>query len=474
MNNNKFIEKISINLKIADIKNGSRLVVALSGGIDSTALLLALGNIKSKYNIEIISAHFNHSLRGKESDRDEKFSYDLSNRIGIKFVSNKLNLHQHNQLNKLSENTLRDLRYKFLKETVEKYNANGVLTAHTENDQAETVLMNIIRGTGIRGISGMRSDNNLFIESDSTIKIYRLMLNITHEQCEQFCSSIGILPMLDSSNSKNIYFRNFIRNNTIPKIEKDFPNFTKKLSLLSQNSRKELDLKDWVIKQYYPLMIDSDFSIIKNQILLLPESLQSGIIIKHIENVFKQKINIDNLHIKEIIKLIKNRKSGEVYLPNNINIISKKNKIRIFSRRNDNYKYSLIINEPIKISSNHTKLDENHLITKKIIKRPNNLDKIDKNLEVYLRSDFSEKEFYFRKNIKDDLFQPLGMNTKIKLKKFLKNNISDIESRKKIPVLTYNDQIAWVPGSRPAEWAKVNEEENFVLHFIISKINESL
>ena len=334
--------------------------------------------------------------------------------------------------------------------------------------------MNIIRGTGIRGISGMRSDNNLFIESDSTIKIYRLMLNITHEQCEQFCSSIGILPMLDSSNSKNIYFRNFIRNNTIPKIEKDFPNFTKKLSLLSQNSRKELDLKDWAIKQYYPLMIDSDFSIIKNQILLLPESLQSGIIIKHIENVFKQKINIDNLHIKEIIKLIKNRKSGEVYLPNNINIISKKNKIRIFSRRNDNYKYSLIINEPIKISSNHTKLDENHLITKKIIKRPNNLDKIDKNLEVYLRSDFSEKEFYFRKNIKDDLFQPLGMNTKIKLKKFLKNNISDIESRKKIPVLTYNDQIAWVPGSRPAEWAKVNEEENFVLHFIISKINESL
>ena len=474
MNNNNFIEKISLNLKNTDVNNGSTLILALSGGIDSTALLLALGNIKSKYNIEIISAHFNHNLRGKESDRDEKFASDLSNRIGIKFVSNKLNLQQHNQSHKLSENTLRDLRYKFLQETADKYNAKAILTAHTENDQAETVLMNIIRGTGIRGISGMKSNNNLFIKNHNTIKIYRLMLNITHEQCKRFCSSLGIQPMLDSSNSKNIYFRNFIRNNTIPKIEKDFPNFIKKLSLLSQNSRKELDLKDWAVKQYYPLMIDIDYSIKKDQILLLPESLQSGIIIKHIENLFKQKINIDNIHIREIIKLLKNPTSTELYLPNNINIISKKNKIQIFSRISGNYKFPLIINEPIKITSNHTKLDENHLITKNIIKRPDNLNKIDKNLEVYLRSDFSEKEFYFRKNIKGDLFQPLGMNTEIKLKQFLKNNISDIESRKKIPVLTYNNQIAWIPGLRPAEWAKVNEEENFVLHFVISKINESV
>ena len=474
MNNNNFIEKISLNLKNTDIKDGSTLVLALSGGVDSTALILALGNIKSKYNLEIISAHFNHSLREKESDRDEKFASDLSNRIGIKLISKKLNLQQYNASNKLSENTMRDLRYHFLQETADKYNAKGVLTAHTENDQAETVLMSIIRGTGIRGISGMKSENNLFTKNDKEIKIYRLMLNITHEQCKDFSSSLGIQPMLDSSNSKNIYFRNFIRNNTIRKIEKDFPYFTKKLSLLSQNSRKELDLKEWAIKKYYPLVINIDFSIKKNQILLLPESLQSGIIIKHIENLFKQKINLDNIHIREIIKLVKSSKSREVFLPNNISIISKRNKIQIFSRIKDNYQYPLIINDPIKITSNHTKLDENHLITKKIIERPDNLDKIDKNLEVYLRSDFSEKEFYFRKNIKDDLFQPLGMNTKIKLKKFLKKNISDIESRKKIPVLTYKNQIAWVPGSRPAEWAKVNDEENFVLHFVISKINESV
>ena len=101
MNNNNFIEKISLNLKNTDIKDGSTLVLALSGGVDSTALILALGNIKSKYNLEIISAHFNHSLREKESDRDEKFASDLSNRIGIKFVSNKLNLEQYNQSNKL-------------------------------------------------------------------------------------------------------------------------------------------------------------------------------------------------------------------------------------------------------------------------------------------------------------------------------------------------------------------------------------
>tara|TARA_Y100000590_G_scaffold409186_1_gene501132 strand:- start:78427 stop:79848 length:1422 start_codon:yes stop_codon:yes gene_type:complete len=472
--NNNFIEKISLNLKNTDIKDGSTLILALSGGVDSTALLLALGNIKSRYNLKIISAHFNHNLRGKESDRDEKFSSDLSNRIGIKFVSNKLNLKQDNKSNKLSENTMRDLRYNFLQDTADKYNAKGVLTAHTENDQAETVLMSIIRGTGIRGISGMKSENNLSTKNDKEIKIYRLMLNITHEQCKNFCSSLGIKPMMDSSNLKNIYLRNFIRNNTIPRIEKDFPNFTKKLSLLSQNSRKELDLKDWAIKKYYPLMINEDCSIKKNQMFLLPESLQYEIIIKHIENLFKQKINIENNHINEIIKLVKSSNSGEIYLPNNINIISKKNKIKIFSRIKDNPQYPLIINEPIRIISNHTKLDENHLITKKIIKRPNNLEKIDKNLEVYLRSDFSEKEFYFRKNIKDDLFQPLGMNKKIRLKKFLKNNIFDIESRKKIPVLTYKDQIAWVPGSRPAEWAKVNKEENFVLHFIITKINESV
>lgn len=193
-------------LKRDIFSNGDRVIVALSGGADSTALLSVLCALKNKFNIEVSAFHMNHNLRGKESIRDEEFCKALCKRLGvnIKVVSEDvLTFCKENSLS--TEEGARILRYRAL----EKEPYDKIATAHTLNDSFETCLFNLARGTALKGLTGISARRG---------RIVRPFIEITRTEIEEYLYSIKQDYVTDSTNLTNDYKRNFIRHEIVPKM----------------------------------------------------------------------------------------------------------------------------------------------------------------------------------------------------------------------------------------------------------------
>ena len=189
---------------------GDKVIVAVSGGPDSTCLLYILNGLKEELGITLVGAHINHCLRGDESDKDEEYAKETCESLGMNFYSKKIDIHKISEERNLScEMAGREIRYDFFKELIVKLKANKVALAHNANDQAETILMRIMRGTGIAGMIGIRPVRD---------KIYvRPILHLSRKKIENYCMNNNISPRIDKSNLENIYARNKskARTNTI-------------------------------------------------------------------------------------------------------------------------------------------------------------------------------------------------------------------------------------------------------------------
>lgn len=208
---------------------GETVIVAVSGGADSVSLLLGLNELKkaSKLNLKIVAAHLNHQLRGVESDVDEQFVKHLTTELGI-----GLDLHREHILHDGNlEQNAREARYKFLAEAARDLNAFAVVTGHTVNDQAETFLMNLIRGSGPDGLAGMRPMRTLVKNEDSSIRLVRPLLTWAKRiDTETFCDHLGIEYRYDTMNDDTAFKRVQIRKILLPMLEDMNPKIVETLA----------------------------------------------------------------------------------------------------------------------------------------------------------------------------------------------------------------------------------------------------
>ena len=177
MNKSKIIYKINKSVKQSVINHdkslGKIIVIALSGGADSLTMLYSLYSIKKQYDLKLHIAHFNHNQRGKESLNDIKFVNNIAKKLNIPITIGELDKSDIKKLT-INENILREFRYKFLNSVAKKIGAKSIALGHNSNDNIETILMNIIRGTGLEGLSGMQTINNQK-KTHKSIKIFRLI-----------------------------------------------------------------------------------------------------------------------------------------------------------------------------------------------------------------------------------------------------------------------------------------------------------
>lgn len=309
------------------IENGDKVVVGVSGGPDSISLLNALKNIQKerKINFEIIAVHINHRIR-EEADSDEEYVKNYAQKNEIKFYSKRIDVINYANNNKMGlEESGRKLRYEFFDEIMQKENANKIAVAHNKNDKAETIIMNIMRGSGISGLKG--------IESIRENKYIRPLIECERTEIEKYCEDNNLNPRIDKTNFENDCTRNKIRNIVLPYIKKEFnPNIIQTLNRLSEVATETEDyIKSKIIKEYDELKIE-EFS--KKIILDLKKFntkdifIRKQILIYTINKVLGNSQDVEKVNIEDIIKMCKNNIGNKYLMPNkNIKISVNKGKI---------------------------------------------------------------------------------------------------------------------------------------------------
>ena len=216
------------------IREFDRIVLGVSGGPDSIALLYCLLALKEEYRLTLHIAHLNHMLRPKDSLKDAEFVRLLAKKLGLACTIKKVNL---KGLKKGSlEEAARKARLDFFLETAKRIKADKIALGHTLDDQAETVLMRLLRGSGLLGLSGILPKRDIL-----GFTVIRPLLGIKRKEIENFLKAKRIIPRVDASNLDQAYFRNRIRHKLLPGLEKYNPNIKEVLAGSAQNLALDYD-----------------------------------------------------------------------------------------------------------------------------------------------------------------------------------------------------------------------------------------
>ena len=316
------------------IKDKEKIVVGVSGGPDSICLLNILNEIKNEGTIkfEIIVCHINHMIREEAGD-DERFVEEYCKEKQIPFFSKHIEIEKVAKNEKIgTEEAGRIARYEFFEEILKKEKADKIATAHTKNDNAETVLMNIIRGSGVSGLKGIKP-----IRDGKYIKP---LIDISREEIENYCEEKKLNPRHDKTNDENIYTRNKIRNVLIPLIKIAFnPNIIDSIDRLSKLVDEENEYIEKITKETYEKIVIKEE---KQEIILnlkefnkQEKVIKERLILYTIKKLFKTNNGIEKVHIEDIIKLCEKNIGNKYLTPNKyIKIAINKGKMYFFVTQN--------------------------------------------------------------------------------------------------------------------------------------------
>ena len=314
------------------IEDGDKIIVGVSGGPDSISLLDILNRIQKNQTIifDIIAVHINHQIR-EEANDDEKYVEEYCKKNKIKFYSKRIDVIKYANNNKIGlEEAGRKVRYDFFDKILKKENANKIAIAHNKNDKAETIIMNIIRGSGISGLRG--------IEPKRDEKYIRPIIECERNEIEKYAKDNNLNPRIDKTNFENDCTRNKIRNIVLPYIKKEFnPNIVETMNRLSEVAIETDEyIKKQVMEIYNKIKIEENKG---NIILNLKEFNTKDKIIREkllmlaISKTLGNSQNIEKVNIEDIIKMCENNIGNKYLMPNkNIKILVNKGKIFFISK----------------------------------------------------------------------------------------------------------------------------------------------
>lgn len=232
-----FISKVRAAVGCYGMLNGAAAVcAALSGGADSVSLLLALCVLKDEFSVEVAACHLNHGLRGGESDADEIFCRELCERLCVPLYSKKINVSELVQKHESVEEAARRARYAFFEEALERFGEKCVLaTAHSANDNAETVLLNLTRGTGLLGLCGIPPVRGLGGSGER--RVIRPLIGCTRGEIERYLSGAGQNFVTDKTNLSEDYTRNKLRLRVLPELAAINPSVVSTIGRMTETLR---------------------------------------------------------------------------------------------------------------------------------------------------------------------------------------------------------------------------------------------
>ncbi len=445
------IRKIERTIKkYALLENGDRVIAALSGGADSCALLLSLAGLAQTYGLTIVATHFNHGLRGAHSDADEAFCHSLAKRFGLVFETEKIKSSVVPR-GVSQEDYYRQERYRFLDQVAVNHAANKIALGHHLQDQAETVLLNLMRGSGLDGLKGilpMREN-----------KYIRPLLEVSRREIIHFLQKANIEYREDGSNACNIYLRNRIRNELIPLIKDKYnPGIEQNLARMAEIIRRDDDLINGYVGEImaspFVQKTQDQISFSVKYFKTLHAALGFRLVKSLLESLAPSGGGFSSVHIESLVCLAISSPTGkEVSLPCGLVaqkeydlIVIKRCPVKIFR----NYEYAMTI--PGKVV-----LRERQMILsmKRIALEFTDWESPD---QTCFDCDKIKEPLVVRNRRNGDWFAPLGTKGSQKIKKFMIDRKIPRDQRERIALIADQESVIWIENMHMSERVKVSRE----------------
>ena len=452
---NSALGRISIGHKVR------KLVVAVSGGPDSTALVHSLVSHQNEWDLDLHVAHLDHDFRGEEAHDDATFVETMAKRLNLPYTVEQADSFEYQKLHCISsfEEASREVRYQFLGKVAARVGAQAVAVGHTADDQIETILMHIIRGSGLDGLEGMKEFSIWGCPRNNIkLQVFRPFLSVTKTNCKSYCEGLGVPYRNDSSNRMNEFTRNKVRNQLIPLLETINPairNSIMRLGYISSKTNEYIRSQAFIAWDKVTTVHPNGVHIDKTRFTKLDGAIQHILIrmvYKHLTGTLRK---LDQKHVMAVINTINKPPGAKTNLPGGVTCVT----------NHDYLLVSIALLEPNveSVFNNRTMVNvygqttmNGWTINTELVKKPTSFT--TNPLTAYMDPRVLKGPAFIKTWQPGDRFQPLGMRNEKKLQDFFVDNKIPRISRPKVPLFECNGNILWVVGYRLSDISKVRHD----------------
>lgn len=445
------------------IEERNKIIAAVSGGADSIVLLDLLAREQEALGLTIVVAHFNHQLRGAESDGDEQFVIQRARHYGFELYVERANTGEYALHLKLGiQDAARRLRYDFLDKLLVSSGFDKIATAHNADDNAETILLNLFRGAGVQGLSGIpvyREDR----------KIIRPLLFAQREEIEQYTQAEQLAFRTDSSNSKDYYTRNFVRHNILPPVKKEVnPNLIPTLNRTADLFRELEAFLTYTARQNFELLIskkaEDELHLSIPRLRSSPALLQQYMIMLAADQFAHRRLDYDQ--VNAILDLTDGLTGSWVAISREYLVF--RDRESLVFRKTDP------VNDfKVTVQPNHRYDFERFHFASELVDPKNVRLGAEANAEYVDADALKASELVLRSWSDGDSFVPLGMKARKKISDFFVDAKIPIYEKHSIPILETKDgQVIWVCGQRIDDRFKITEDTKRVMRLEFTRTNQ--
>ncbi len=450
-------------------EKGRKMLVGVSGGPDSVCLLHILDKLSESLGMSLHVAHLNHMLRGVDSDADARYVAEFSGTLGIPVTVEKRDVEVYRKEHRISlEEAAREVRYDFFSQVADSVGAVGIALGHTQDDQVETILMHLVRGTGLAGLRGMETITSLHPPGGGVLVVVRPLLEVARRETEEYCRAYNLSPRSDFSNYSLDYTRNRFRYELIPLLQSYNKNIGATLMRTARAAADELSYLEegvslvWervVREQPNGLLLDSA------ALLSLPPALQRHLLRRVLGEVLSDLTDIQSIHIEKMMEALSKPAGKRISLPRGLVFHVVYNTCLVTKGAIDTCPFPLLEGEYRLNVPGDTALPGWRV--RASVTQPGGKAE---GFGACLDLDEAGSDLVVRGRKAGDRFQPLGMGEPKKLQDFMVDAKIPRSWRERVPLVCSPEGIIWVVGWRIAERVRVTDSTKQVLRLEFERL----
>jgi len=441
------------------------LLVGVSGGPDSVCLLHVLASLREDLGVKLHVAHLDHALRGAESDADAEYVRSLARRLRIPATVERREVKAYQRKHRLSlEEAAREVRYAFFSEVARSLGTDTIAVGHTADDQIETIVMHLIRGTGLAGLRGMQPLSTFRMADGTKLRIARPLLEVERKVTESYCAAHKLLTRTDSSNLLPNQLRNRVRSQLLPLLREYNPDIDEILLRLAGAAETDLEYIEAEVSKLWGDVVEEQqegVAINRARFSQIHPTLRGHLVRSALQRTLGDLQDIESVHVESIIEALGKPAGKKLSLPRGLAF-------------HGDYEHGLITAKKTLASPFPALEGEYRLkvpgvtelggwrVKSSILARRSKVG-VENRFKSYFDLDVAGKELVVRGRKRGERFQPLGMESPKKLQDFMVDAKISRVWRDNVPLVCSPQHIIWVVGWRIDNRARVTDATKQVL-----------